>query len=201
VVESLVEYEAGEKYSEEFVFMVAKAANQLGVNYRLQFRNRMVKTDESNEDGRKVSSQIYRFPVVAIHSEHAESVERRAMFLHNREQKKLPTDPLPDGSWPDSENEYTEPIVVNVAPDEESKAVVLDLGRPLRAMTIHPSAARSLAMWLMATANQVGGDLDANDAIRTKVAYVKEPESEDLKQASLEFRDFFVDGSSRDNEE
>jgi hypothetical protein len=200
VVESHVEYEAGEKYSEEFVFMVAKAANQLGVNYRLQFRNRTVKTTESNDDGHMVSSQIYRFPVVAIPEEFVESVERRAMFLHDREQKSLPVDPLPDGSWPDSEEEYTAPVVVNVATDEERRAVVLDLGRPLQAMTIHPSAARSLAMWLMATANQVGGELDADDTIRTRVAHVTDLETGMEKQASLEFRDFFVDGSSQDNE-
>lgn len=200
MVESLVEYEAGEKYSEEFVFMVAKAANQLGVNYRLQFRNRTVKTTESNEDGHMVSSQVYRFPVVAVPEEHSEAIERRAMFLHDRDQKNLPVDPLPDGTWPDSAEEYTDPIVVNVAPDEENKSVVLDLGRPLQAMTIHPSAARSLAMWLMATANQVGGELDPGDTIRTRIAHVKEPESGTVKQASLEFRDFFVDGSSQDHE-
>lgn len=195
-MESHIEYEAGEKYSEDFVFMVAKAANQLGINYRLQFRNKTVKNEQNNDDGHMVSSQVYRFPVVAIPEEHMESVERRAMFLFERNEKHLPVDPLPDGSWPDTEDDYTEPVIVNVAVDEELQAVLLDLGRPIQSMAIHPAAARSLAMWLMTVANQVGGELKDDDTVRTRVAYVAATKDELTKQASLEFRDFFVDSKT-----
>lgn len=192
-----VEYEAGEHYSENFVIMVAKAASQLGINYQLTFRDKIVRAKTS--DGR-VDSHYRRLPVVRFEEKHKEAIERRAIFLHGRSERYLPVDPLPDGSWPDSEDEYTDPIVLNVATDEDRRAVVLDLGRPLRAMTIHPSAARSLAMWIMATANQIGGELAEDESVKTRVAYVTEPEGKSVKQASLEFRDFFMSDSSQTDE-
>ena len=183
-MESHVEYEAGEHYSERFVFMIAKAANQIGINYHIRFKG----------------EGADRKPVVAVPEEYHENIERRAFFLFGREKDNLPLDPLPDGSWPDTDDEYAEPILVNVAADEERQAVVLDLGRSLRAMTIHPSAARSLAMWLMTTANQVGTDDVAGGPMKLSVAYVKEPESGDVKQATFQFQDFgLVDSTQSDD--
>lgn len=73
-------------------------------------------------------------------------VEKRAELLAERDAEGLPTEERPSGGFPASEDEVTDPIALNVAVDGDR--VFLDLGRPVRAVSIHPAAASYLGALL-----------------------------------------------------
>jgi hypothetical protein len=84
-----------------------------------------------------------------------DAIWERARFLKNRFDQELPVDPLPDGTFPDTEEDLLEGIIFAVNPDLESKTVRIDFNRSVKSMAIQPHAARFIALMLNSSASEV----------------------------------------------
>lgn len=89
---------------------------------------------------------------------HRQRVLERAWFLDARDASGMPTEMLPDGSWPDSWSELGDGVTLNVVADHKAKTVVMDLGRAVRAVDLHPAQARVLSTMLQMRAMEVDAD-------------------------------------------
>lgn len=140
----------------------AKACRQMGVEPEI--------TEKKGENGKPFIAVI--LPSVPEYV--FDSVLDRARTLAEREAKGLPTEERPSGGLPDSEDEVDEPFALRVFADGDGK-VCLDLGRAVRAVSIHPAAALHLSTLLTAAAFSVDGALenDLSTDITVQVATVK----------------------------
>lgn len=122
-------------------------------------------------------------------------VQQRAEKLAERDAQGLPTEERPSGGFPDSEDEVTDPIALNVG--KEDGQVVLDFGRAIRAVRLHPVAASYLGSLLTQTA------FEASPAMRQRcldmtptqvqVAHVKGADGV-VREAALKLGDLFTVG-------
>jgi hypothetical protein len=87
-----------------------------------------------------------------------ETVVERVGFLQKREAQGLPVEPLHDGTWPESSEEYADSIPLIITKDEEKKSVYIDFGRPIHAIGVSPTMARTLAVMMMTVANELDPD-------------------------------------------
>jgi len=85
------------------------------------------------------------------------SIQQRAELLAGRDAMGLPTEELPSGGFPESDDEIADPIALKVG--AEDGKVVLDFGRPIRAVRIHPVAASYLATLFTQAAFEADPDL------------------------------------------
>lgn len=111
------------------------------------------------------------------------NIKARAEFLEERDRQGLPTEEKPSGGFPDSDDEIADPIALKVAADDG--AVVIDFGRPVRAVNIHPATASYLATLLTQAAIEAGLDTSqAMNDMTVKVATVKDPDG-NIREAVL----------------
>jgi hypothetical protein len=122
---------------------VVCAARQLGFDS-------MIKTFKTANQTPVIAARV---PAVAF-----DDIMERAWMLAEREEQGLPTEPLPSGRWPKSEGDFGETIQLQVGIDELDKLVVMDFGRPVKAVSIHPSVARFVATMLQQRASKVDPD-------------------------------------------
>lgn len=97
-----------------------------------------------------------RLPVMPLRT--YETVVERVGFLQKREAQGLPVEPLHDGTWPESSEEYADSIPLIITKDEEKKSVYIDFGRPIHAIGVSPTMARTLAVMMMTVANELDPD-------------------------------------------
>jgi len=123
----------------------AKACRQIGIEPAI---------DQATDGDGKV---IIRVTLPELPRDVFEAVKERAELLAQRDEEGLPTEEKPSGGFPDSHDEVDDPIALKVFADEGK--VCLDLGRPVRAVSIHPVAANYLATLLTQTAFDADPDL------------------------------------------
>ena len=116
----------------------AKACRQLGVVPDIQ---------QAEGDGGKVII-VVRLP--ELPPEIFERIQARAELLAQRDEAGLPTEEKPSGGFPESDDEVDGAFALKVGTDDGK--VVLDLGRAVRAVSIHPVAANYLATLLTSAA-------------------------------------------------
>ena len=117
----------------------AKACRQLGIEPSIE--------EAKGEDGRH---PIIVVKLPELPPEVFERVQGRAELLAARDAQGLPTEERPSGGLPDSEDEVDDPFALRVFVDDGK--VCLDMGRAVRAVSIHPIAANYLATLLTGAA-------------------------------------------------
>jgi len=160
----------------------AKAARQFGLQTDI----------EQVQEGESVIDVLVRLPVLSPSA--FRGVRERAELLAARAAQGLPTEEKPSGGFPDSDNEVDPPIALMVRP--EGDKVVIDLGRPVRAFTIHPVSASYLASLLtQASFEASGGSVDPDDTT-IRVAHVKGVDG-NVREAVIRLGDPFVEGGEK----
>lgn len=140
----------------------AKACRQIGIEPDIS---------QAKGEGGKV---IIKVTLPELPRDVFNAVKERAELLAERDEEGLPTEERPSGGFPDSHDEVDDPIALKVFPDDGK--VCLDLGRAVRAVSIHPVAANYLATLLTQAAfdadpELVNKGLDAD--MKVQVATVK----------------------------
>ena len=103
-----------------------------------------------------------------------ERVQDRAELLAARDAQGLPTEEKPSGGFPESDDEVADPFALRVFHDDGK--VCLDMGRAVRAVSIHPVAANYLATLLTSAAFEADpglADQLQNEDMKVQVATVK----------------------------
>lgn len=124
----------------------AKACRQLGIEVEIQ-----------QAQGDNGTRPIIVVKLPELPPELFERVQARAELLAARDEKGLPTEEKPSGGFPDSDDEVDDPFAMRVFVDEGK--VCLDLGRAVRAVSIHPVAANYLATLLTSAAFEADPEL------------------------------------------
>lgn len=139
----------------------AKACRQIGIQPDIQER----------KDSGGLVVIVVRLPDVP--DQVFRSVRERAELLAKRDVEGLPTEEKPSGGFPETDDEVDDPFALRVFRDGDK--VCLDLGRAVRAVSIHPVAANYLATLLTNAAFDTDPDLNPGSAddLKVQVATVK----------------------------
>jgi hypothetical protein len=141
----------------------AKACRQIGIEPQIE------QTTGNNGDRPIIVVRLPELPPEVF-----ERVQARAELLAERDAQGLPTEEKPGGGFPDSDDEVADPFALRVFVDEGK--VCLDMGRAVRAVSIHPVAANYLATLLTSAAFEADPELAdrlQNKDMRVQVATVK----------------------------
>jgi len=141
----------------------AKACRQIGIEPQIE------QTTGNNGDRPIIVVRLPELPPEVF-----ERVQARAELLAERDAQGLPTEEKPGGGFPDSDDEVADPFALRVFVDEGK--VCLDMGRVVRAVSIHPVAANYLATLLTSAAFEADPELAdrlQNKDMRVQVATVK----------------------------
>jgi len=141
----------------------AKACRQLGIEVEIQ--------QATGENGDR---PIIVVKLPELPPEIFERIQDRAELLAARDEQGLPTEEKPGGGFPDSDDEVADPFALRVFVDEGK--VCLDMGRAVRAVSIHPVAANYLATLLTSAAFDADPELLdklQNEDMKVQVATVK----------------------------
>jgi len=123
----------------------AKACRQVGIEADIQ---------QARGDGGNV---IIVVTLPELPPEVFERIQDRAELLAQRDEAGLPTEEKPSGGFPETDDEIDDAFALRVGTDDGK--VVLDLGRAVRAVSIHPVAANYLATLLTSAAFEADPEL------------------------------------------
>lgn len=155
----------------------AKAGFQLGYHVVVKKRNKVFVVEMPSDK--------------EIH----DAIWGRAIFLKGRFDQELPVDTLPNGNFPDSEEELLEGVVFAVNPDLIEKTVRIDFNRSVKSISIQPHAARFIALMLTTSADQADPKnesiKDASRLVKGEVTFEDGRKEEIEIQPSVENMNFF----------
>jgi len=165
----------------------AKACRQLGIEPDIR------EVRDSNNVSVAVS-----LPDVPVHI--YEALHERARLLAERDKKGLPTEEKPSGGFPDSDDEVADPFALRVWADDGGK-VCLDLGRAVRAVSIHPVAALHLSTLLTTAAFSIEAALEdgLSKDMKVQVATVKGIDGE-VREAVVRLPSPFAEDDGEEGE-
>lgn len=167
----------------------AKACRQIGIEPHIE--------EDKGEGGRPII--VVRMP--ELPPEIFERVQDRAELLAQRDAEGLPTEEKPSGGFPDSDDEVDDPFALRVFVDEGK--VCLDLGRAVRAVSIHPVAANYLATLLTSAAFDADPELAdrlQDEDMKVQVATVKGVDGV-VREAVVRLPSPFAEGSDEEGED